>query len=128
MATLLADSGFAIEALPPLGEAAAFAMRGLAVVVVPNLEPEAAGGIPETELCELEAVRAYLPPGSVAHLASIKANGATDIDASRTAAQTLPRSVPVFPNPTPAFRNRCPSTSASSHRSYRQSASDPVVI
>jgi SNF2-related domain/Helicase conserved C-terminal domain len=89
MATLLADSGFAIEALPPLGEAAAFAMRGLAVVVVPNLEPEAAGGIPETELCELEAVRAYLPPGSVAHLASIKANGATDIDASRTAAQTL---------------------------------------
>jgi superfamily II DNA or RNA helicase len=89
MATLLADSGFAAESLAPLGEASAFAIRGLAVVTVPDLEPEAAQGMPETDLSELEAVRTLLPPGSIAHLASIKANGATDIEASRTAAQSL---------------------------------------
>lgn len=89
MATLLADSGFGVEALPPLGEAAAFAIRGLAIAAVADLDPEKAEGISELELGEWEPVRMHLPPGSIAHLASIKTNGAADIEASRLAAQGL---------------------------------------
>lgn len=91
MATLLADGGFAEESLPSLGQVASLAIRGLAVVVDPHLEPTLAETIPEAELTELTAVRAHLPPGCIADLALIGGigNGAIDIDASRAAAQGL---------------------------------------
>lgn len=91
MATLLADGGFAEEALPPLGQVASLAIRGLAIVVDPGLEPALAETIPEAELTERAAVRARLPPGSIADLALLgrAVNGAGDIDASRAAAQGL---------------------------------------
>jgi hypothetical protein len=91
MATLLADGGFAEEALPPLGEVASWALRGFAIVVDPGLDPALAETIPEAELTELAAVRAQLPPGSIADLAAIgdARDGAANIDASRAAAQGL---------------------------------------
>ncbi|MGO8918666.1 MAG: DEAD/DEAH box helicase [Stellaceae bacterium] len=89
MAALLADGGFAAEALPPIGEAASMALRGLAIVVDPGVDPDAVGTLPEAELTELAAVRAHLPPGSVACLASIRPAGEADLEASRAAAQKL---------------------------------------
>jgi len=91
MATLLADGGFAEEALPPLGEVAFLAIRGLALIADSDLEPATAEAMPEAELTELAVVRAQLPPGSIAGLASIgsAADGAPDLDASRVAAQGL---------------------------------------
>lgn len=91
MATLLADGGFAEEALPPLGQVASLAIRGLAIVVDPGLEPARAETIPDAELTELAAVRAHLPPGTIADLALFGGfgNGAMDIDASRAAARGL---------------------------------------
>jgi superfamily II DNA or RNA helicase len=85
MAALLADGGFAAEALPPIGEAATTALRGLAVAVDPALEPEAADALSQAELTEMEAVRAHLPPGAIAALAS----GTGDLASSRAAAQIL---------------------------------------
>jgi superfamily II DNA or RNA helicase len=90
MAALLTDGGFTVEALPPIGEAASLAVRGLAIIADPSLDPEVAGETPEAELGELKTVRGYLPPGSVAYLASIGAvDGGLDVEASRAAAQSL---------------------------------------
>jgi superfamily II DNA or RNA helicase len=91
MATLLADGGFAEEALPPLGEVASLALRGLAIIVDPELDPALVATIPEAELTEMPAVRAQLPPGSIADLALIGSGvtGAANIDASKSAAQGL---------------------------------------
>jgi len=87
MATLLVDGGFAEEALPPLGDVASLALRSLAIGVDPGLEPAMAETIPDAELTELAAVRAQLPPGTIADLALI--GSAIDIGASRAAAQGL---------------------------------------
>jgi superfamily II DNA or RNA helicase len=91
MANLLADGGFAEEALPPLCEVASLAIRGIAIAVDPGLEPAMAETIPEAELTELAAIRAQLPPGSIADLALIggAVNGTANIAASRVAAQSL---------------------------------------
>jgi superfamily II DNA or RNA helicase len=91
MANLLADGGFAEEALAPLGGVASFAIRAIAIAVDPNLEPAMAETIPEVELTELAAVRAQLPPGAIADLALIgdTVNGGIDVGASRVAAQGL---------------------------------------
>ena len=91
MANLLADGDFAEEALPPLCEVASLAIRGIAIAVDPGLEPAMAETIPEAELTELAAIRAQLPPGSIAHLALIggAVNGTANIAASRVAAQSL---------------------------------------
>jgi superfamily II DNA or RNA helicase len=85
MATLLVDGGFAEEALPPLGDVASLALRSLAITGDPGLEPAMAEAMPDAELTELSAVRAQLPPGSIADLAMI--GDVADIDASRAAAQ-----------------------------------------
>jgi superfamily II DNA or RNA helicase len=91
MATLLADGGFATEALPPLGEVASLAIRGLAIIADARLEPARAEALPDAELAESEAVRALLPPGSIANLASLggAAGGADDVNARRTIVQGL---------------------------------------
>jgi hypothetical protein len=90
MATLLADGGFADEAMPPLRDVAALALRSLAIAIDPSLEPDTAKAMPEMELTERTVVRAHLPPGSIADLALIGgADGAANIDASRAAAQSL---------------------------------------
>ncbi len=74
MAQLLADGGFGTEALAPLGDVASLALRSLAVIVDPDLEPNVAESLSEADLAELPGVRPHLPPGAVAGL------GATNRD------------------------------------------------
>lgn len=89
MAALLADGGFAAEALPAIGDAACMALRGLAIVADPRLASDAVEALPTAELAELATVRAHLPPGAVAWLASNASAGAADLAASRAATQNL---------------------------------------
>jgi superfamily II DNA or RNA helicase len=89
MAALLADGGFAIEALPPIGEAASMALRGLAIAVDPGLDPDPAAALSEAELTERSCVRAHLPPGAVACLVSTRSGGEADLESSRAAVQNL---------------------------------------
>jgi hypothetical protein len=70
MATLLADGGFLEEAAPSLAEAAWLGVRSLAITADPALEPEAVANMQETEVTELRGLRARLPPGNIAELAS----------------------------------------------------------
>ena len=89
MAALLADGGFTAEALPPVGEAAAMGLRSLAIIVDLELNPDTVDAFPNIALTELAAVRAHLPPGAVAWLASDGAGDAVEFEASRIAAQNL---------------------------------------
>jgi hypothetical protein len=89
MATLLADGGFAAEALPAVGDAACMALRGLAIVADPGLDADAAGALPATELAEIATVRERLPPGAIGWLTSNGDSGAADLEASRAAALNL---------------------------------------
>jgi len=68
MGWLLADSGFAEESLPALMEAAAFAIRGLAVEACDDLQADDIADMATADLIEREAVTALLPPGSIAVL------------------------------------------------------------
>lgn len=68
MAGLLADGGFATEALAPLGDAAALALRALAVAVDRNFDPAEAENVPPADLAARETVAALLPPGTIAAL------------------------------------------------------------
>ncbi|MBF0335549.1 MAG: hypothetical protein HQL40_18200 [Alphaproteobacteria bacterium] len=68
MAGLLADGGFAAEALAPLGDAAALALRALAVAVDRTVDPAEAETAPPSDLVTREAVAARLPPGTIAAL------------------------------------------------------------
>jgi superfamily II DNA or RNA helicase len=88
MAILLADGGFGEEALPPVGEAALLALRGLAAMVEPDQEPDAIEALAEAELIELPGLRAQLPPGAVAGLSALRAGGA-DPAAARSLAASL---------------------------------------
>jgi hypothetical protein len=69
MANLLADGGFAGEAVPPPAEAAWLAARSIAIVADLGLEPDSVVTMSEAELTELHGLRARLPPGSIAGLA-----------------------------------------------------------
>jgi len=91
MAMLLADGGFAAEAMPALGDAATLAIRSLALTGDSALEPETVAATAGVELIELDAVRGQLPPGSVADFAALGgAEGdAAAFDVGRAAAQTL---------------------------------------
>jgi len=68
MGWLLADSGFAEESLPALMEAAAFAIRGLAVEACDDLQVDDIADMSAADLIERDAVTALLPPGSIAVL------------------------------------------------------------
>ena len=90
MAALLADGGFGAEALLPVGDATAFALRGLAIAADPALNADSIDALPNTELADLPPVRAALPPGTVAWLTSDGMAGAgADSAAARAATQTL---------------------------------------
>ena len=89
MAALLADGGFSAEALPAIGDAAGMALRGLAIVADPGLDLTVVETLPTAELAESASVRAHLPAGAVAWLASNGPLGAADLEASRATAQNL---------------------------------------
>jgi superfamily II DNA or RNA helicase len=89
MAALLADGGFAAEALPAVSDAACMALRCLAIVADPGLDSEVVGTLPSAELAELGTVRSQLPPGAVAWLTSNGPANAADLEASRAATQNL---------------------------------------
>jgi len=90
MAALLADGGFSAEAVPPVGDATAFALRGLAIAADSSLNADSVDALPNSELADLPPVRAALPPGTVAWLTSdgIAACGG-DVGAARASAQAL---------------------------------------
>ena len=88
MAILLADGGFPEEALPPVGEAALLALRGLAAMVEADQDPDAIEALAEAELIELPGLRAQLPPGAVAGLSALRAGG-EDLMAARSLAASL---------------------------------------
>jgi hypothetical protein len=73
MASLLADGGFLEEAAPSLAEAAWLGVRSVAISADPALEPEAVANMQETDVTELSGLRARLPPGNIADLASFGA-------------------------------------------------------
>ncbi|MGH7103765.1 MAG: DEAD/DEAH box helicase, partial [Acetobacteraceae bacterium] len=101
MAQLLADGDFGAEALAPLGEAALFALRSLAIMVVPDLDPEAAASLPGTELAELPGVGPHLPPGAIALLA-----GTGHPEAGQESVRLLLTAARVaLEPPAPGFRN-----------------------
>ncbi len=83
MATLLADGGFIEEATTPLSEAAAFALRALAITTDAALDPAEVGEMSVAALVERDTVAARLPPGTVAALDSAEG------DRLRTAVQAL---------------------------------------
>jgi hypothetical protein len=89
MAALLADGGFTAEAFPAVGDAACMALRGLAIVADPGLDSASVETLPAAELAELATVRAHLPAGAVAWLASNGSVGVADLEASRANAQNL---------------------------------------
>jgi hypothetical protein len=89
MAALLADGGFSDEALPPVGDAGAMALRGLAIAVDPELDPDVAAALPQAELTELSSVRACLPSGTIASLVSVGAAGFDNLESRRAAVQIL---------------------------------------
>jgi SNF2-related domain/Helicase conserved C-terminal domain len=89
MAALLADGGFCDEASAPVGEAGTMALRGLAIVANPELDPDVAATLPQAELTELSSVRAYLPSGTIASLVSAGSAGAENLEARRAAVRTL---------------------------------------
>ncbi len=89
MAALLADGGFGSEALPPVGDAAAMGLRGLAIAVDTGPDPDALGALPQDALLELPSLRAHIPPGTVACLASLQPPCESDLAPRRAAVQHL---------------------------------------
>jgi hypothetical protein len=91
MASLLADGGFLEEAAPSLAEAAWLGARSLAITADPALEPESVVKMQEVDVMELSGLRARLPPGNIADLASFGsvAHRPDQFQARRTAVQSL---------------------------------------
>jgi len=91
MASLLADGGFLEEAAPPLAEAAWLGVRSLAITADPALEPDSVAKMQEADVTELSGLRARLPPGNIADLASFGsvADHPGQFQARRTAVQRL---------------------------------------
>ncbi|MGH7077083.1 MAG: DEAD/DEAH box helicase [Acetobacteraceae bacterium] len=109
MAQLLADGDFGAEALTPLGEAALLALRSLAIMVDPDLDPEAMEALPGTELAELPGVGPHLPPGAIALLAGTghPQSGQESVRQLLTAARAaLERAAPMESGSSPGFPNR----------------------
>lgn len=109
MAQLLTRGDFGPEALAPLGEAALFALRSLAIMVDPDLDQEAMESLPGTELAGLPGVGPHLPPGAIALLAGTAHPEAGQetarqlLTAARAvlerAAEAGPARLAEFPNP-----------------------------
>ena len=89
MAALLADGGFAVEALPAVGDAACMALRGLAIVADPGLDSAVVETLPRPNWPNWKLFARTFPAGAVAWLASNGPAGAADLEASRAAAQNL---------------------------------------